>query len=68
MERKEKLQVYEKMQTAIQIEYANAVKKMEQLKAEDKTKSATYRQLMGKKLMYKDMLAIYEIYGLKVKV
>jgi len=67
MEREEKLQAYEKMQAAIQTEYDNAVKKMERLKAEDKTKSATYRQLMGKKLLYKDMLAIYEIYGLQVK-
>lgn len=67
MDREEKLQTYEKMQSAIQAEYDNAVKKMEQLKAEDKTKSATYRQLMGKKLLYKDMLAIYEIYGLQVK-
>ena len=67
MEKEEKLKAYEKMQSAIQTEYDNAVKKMEKLKAEDKTKSATYRQLMGKKLLYKDMLAIYEIYGLQVK-
>ncbi len=68
MDREEKLQTYEKMQSAIQIEYSKTVKKMEALKAEDKTKSATYRQLMGKKLLYKDMLAVYEIYGLQVKV
>lgn len=64
MDRDEKLQAYEKMQEAIQTEYDNMVAKMEQLKGEGKVKSATYRQLMGKKMIYKDMLSMYGIYGL----
>ena len=37
---------------------------MKQLKAEGKEKSATYRQLMGNKLQYQNMLSLYKIYGL----
>ena len=37
---------------------------MEKLKAEGKEKSATYRQLMGNKLQYQNMLSLYKIYGL----
>ena len=33
-------------------------------KAEGKEKSATYRQLMGNKMQYQNMLSLYEIYGL----
>ena len=38
--------------------------KMERLKAEGKTKSATYRQYMGRKMMYQNMLGMYRLYGL----
>ena len=38
--------------------------KMSQLKVEGKEKSATYRQLMGNKLQYQNMLSLYRIYGL----
>ena len=44
--------------------YADTVAKMEDLKAADKTKSATFRQLMGDKLMYQNMLTLYKLYGL----
>ncbi|MDO4308412.1 MAG: hypothetical protein Q4C77_16450 [Eubacteriales bacterium] len=37
---------------------------MEGLKARGKVKSATYQQLMGRKMMYQNMLSLYEIYGL----
>lgn len=64
MDRDEKLKAYEKMQEAIQVEYDNITAKMEQLKNEGRVKSATYRQLMGKRMIYKDMLNMYEVYGL----
>ena len=38
--------------------------KMSQLKVEGKEKSATYRQLMGNKLQYQNMLSLYRLYGL----
>ena len=48
----------------VQQRYADTLQRMEQLKAEDKTKSATFRQLMGDKLMYQNILTLYNLYGL----
>ena len=55
---------FEKMLTFVQRKYADTLEKMETLKAADKTKSATFRQLMGDKLMYQNMLTLYKLYGL----
>lgn len=60
-EREEK---FEKMLAFVQQKYADTVEKMESLKAADKTKSATFRQLMGDKLMYQNILTLYKLYGL----
>lgn len=60
----EKLQAYEKMQKAIQTEYDSICSQMEELKVAGKTKSVTYQTCFGKKMMYKNMLSMYEIYGL----
>lgn len=64
MENEKRLQAFEKMLEAVQNNYETADKKMKQLKAEGKEKSATYRQLMGNKLQYQNMLSLYKIYGL----
>lgn len=64
MTAEEKLKAYEKMQQAIKDEYEHMSAQMEKLKAEGKTKSVTYKSLFGKKMMYKNMLSIYEVYGL----
>lgn len=55
---------FEKMLRSIQKEYNDTVTKMERLKAEDKTKTASYRQLLGEKLMLQNILSRYQIYGL----
>lgn len=55
---------FEAMLQAIQQEYHTTLDKMEKLKAEDKTKTATYRQLLGDKLMLQNILTRYKIYGL----
>ncbi|MGM9548398.1 MAG: hypothetical protein ACI3V5_00925 [Faecousia sp.] len=60
-EREEK---FEKMLTFVQQKYADTLRKMEKLKAEDKTKSVTFRQMMGDKLMYQNILTLYRLYGL----
>lgn len=60
-EREEK---FEKMLQAVQKQYAATVEKMEVLKAQEKTKTATYRQLLGDKLMLQNILSLYRIYGL----
>lgn len=67
LEEENRLEAFEKMLTAIQIEYADIVTKMEKLKAKDKVKSVTYKQLLARKLMHTQMLAIYDIYGLTKK-
>ena len=47
-----------------QKEYKEILAKMDELKAKGRVKSATYQQLMGRKLMYQNMLSLYELYGL----
>ena len=55
---------FEKMLAFVQQKYADTVSRMEELKAADKTKSVTFRQLIGNKLMYQNMLTLYKLYGL----
>ena len=64
MEGQERLEAFEKMLQAVKENYKTADSKMKHLKAEGKEKTATYRQLMGNKLQYQNMLSLYEIYGL----
>lgn len=64
MEGQERLEAFEKMLQAVKENYKTADSKMKQLKAEGKEKTATYRQLMGNKLQYQNMLSLYKIYGL----
>lgn len=64
MEDEKRLEAFEKMMLAVQKNYDDTSAKMEKLKADGKVKSATYRQLMGNKLMYQNMLSMYQIYGL----
>ena len=60
-EREEK---FERMLKDIKEKYASINEKMAVLKNDDKTKSATYRQLLGDKIVYKNLLSMYKIYGL----
>ena len=55
---------FERMLQEIQAEYASIEQKMAVLRAEGKTKTVTFRQLMGNKLMYQNMLALYKLYDL----
>lgn len=67
MDKEERLEAFEKMLADIEKNYVDMQQKMDALKAQGKEKSATYRQLMGNKLMHKQMLFMYELYGLKDK-
>ncbi len=67
MNKEERLAAFDKMLADIEKNYTDMQEKMDALKAQGKEKSATYRQLMGNKLMYKQMLFMYELYGLKDK-
>ena len=55
---------FERMLQEIQAEYASIEQRMAVLRAEGKTKTVTFRQLMGNKLMYQSMLSMYRDHGL----
>ena len=59
-----RLQQFEKMLAAVQSEYENIVRQMEELKAKGKIKSVTYQQLQARKMTYQNMLSMYELYDL----
>jgi hypothetical protein len=59
-----RLESFEKMLAAVLKEYADILDKMDKMKAEGKVKTVTYQQLMARKMMYQNMLSLYEIYGL----
>lgn len=61
----DRLERFERMLADVTANYADTVEKMSRLKAEGKEKTATYRQLMGNKLTYKNVLTLYETYGLR---
>lgn len=65
MDREERLEAFEKMLADIEKNYDDMQQKMDALKAQGKEKSATYRQYMGNKLLYRQLLSMYELYGLK---
>ncbi len=60
----DRLAAFEKMLAAMQKEYGEILEKMDGLKAQGKVKTVTYQQLMSRKLMYQNMLSLYQIYGL----
>lgn len=60
-EREEK---FERMLAFVRASYEAAVRQMQQLKAEGKAKTVRYRELMGEKLTYQNMLSLYRSYGL----
>ena len=55
---------FDRMLQEIQAEYAAIEQKMAVLRAEGKTRTVTFRQLMGNKLMYQSMLSMYRKHGL----
>lgn len=60
----ERLEAFEKMLADIKKQSDLETAQMEQLKAAGKEKSATYRQYMGNRLLYRMMLEKYREYGL----
>ena len=55
---------FEKMLSSVLSEYEDVLGKMEKLKAENKVKTVTYKQLMATKLTFQNIISRYEIYGL----
>ncbi len=55
---------FEQMLRHVQDSYDETVQKLERLRADGRTKTVTYRELVGNKLMYQNMLDMYRSFGL----
>ena len=60
----ERLEAFETMLQELQQRFEFEKKKMEEMKLQGKEKTATYRQYMGNRLLYQQMLSLYRKYGL----
>lgn len=60
----EKLAAYEAMHAEIQRRMTETERQLEGLREKGRTKSATYRELLGWKLYYKSTLDLYKRFGL----
>ena len=60
----DRLQAFEKMLEDIQAQAEYESKKMAELKAQGREKSATYRQYFGQRMLYRMILEKYRQYGL----
>ena len=63
----DRLQAFETMLHDIQEQYEKEKNAMDELKAKGKEKSATYRQLLGNRLLYGRVLDLYKKYDLLKK-
>ena len=60
----DRLDAFEKMLLDIQRQYENEAAQMRKLESEGRKKTATYRQYLGNRLLYRTMLDKYKEYGL----
>lgn len=60
----ERLEAFEAMLTDLVKQAEYEARRMEELKAAGKEKSATYRQYFGNRMLYRMMLDKYRAYGL----
>ena len=60
----ERLEAFEAMMKTVLEHSASEKIMMDQLKAQGKEKSATYRQYMGNRLFYSRVIELYREYGL----
>ena len=60
----ERIEAFEAMLKAALDQSEAELQKMEELKAQGKEKSATYRQYLGNRLFYNHLFALYRQFGL----
>lgn len=60
----DKLEAYERMQAHVEEEFACVTEQMEHLRAADKVKTATYKQLFARKMTLSSFLDTYRTFGL----
>ena len=63
--KEERLARFEQMLAAVEEDYRRTLEKMAALRAQGKTKTATYYQLMASKMTGQNLLAMYAVYGLR---
>lgn len=61
----ERLEQFEKMYLYIKDQHQETVEQLEKLRRENRQKTATFRQLTARKMKYEDMLALYELFGIR---
>lgn len=59
-----RLAAFERMLADVQQNYTELIARLERLKEEGKTKSATFRQYLGNKMTCQYVLSLYRDYGL----
>ncbi len=64
MTEQERLTAFERMLADVQRNYDELTSRLERLKAEGKSKTATFRQYLGNKMTYQYLLSLYGDYGL----
>ena len=60
----ERLEAFEAMMKTVLERSESEKRAMDELKKQGREKSATYRQYMGNRLFYNQMIALYKEYGL----
>ena len=60
----ERIDRFERMLQDVQGDYARTANQLEELKRANKTKSATFKQLLAMKMNYQYMLSLYRSYNL----
>ncbi|MCI7767052.1 MAG: hypothetical protein MSJ26_03600 [Oscillospiraceae bacterium] len=61
---KTRLEAFEEMLEEVLQKYSDTSEKLDILKAEGKTKTASFRELLGDKLTCRYMISLYEKHGL----
>lgn len=60
----ERLEAFEAMMRMVLEQSESEKTKMDELKRQGREKSATYRQYMGNRILYNQIIALYRKYGL----
>lgn len=60
----ERVEQFEQMLADVRANYDTVTAKLDKLKAEGRTKTVTYRELLGNRMMLRHMLDLYKAYGL----
>lgn len=63
-EQEKRLDNFEKMYKAVIVGLEDAENRMTDLQKKGKNRTATYKQLLVQKLTYKNMLAMYRLFGI----